>query len=55
MLKMAIHQSKGGDVLNYQVYVRNNNRGPRLEPLKAFCGPGDNAEPVITVMLPNED
>ena len=22
---------------------------------KAFCGPGDNAEPVITIMLPGED
>lgn len=22
---------------------------------KAFCGPGDNAEPVITIMLPDED
>jgi len=23
--------------------------------LKALCGPGDNAEPVITIMLPGED
>lgn len=23
--------------------------------LKAFCGPGDNMEPVITIMLPEED
>lgn len=23
--------------------------------LYAVCGPGDNAEPVITIMLPNED
>lgn len=23
--------------------------------LKMVCGPGDNAEPVITIMLPNED
>jgi hypothetical protein len=23
--------------------------------LKAVCGPGDNAEPVITIMLPDED
>lgn len=23
--------------------------------LKSICGPGDNAEPVITIMLPNED
>ena len=23
--------------------------------LKAICGPGDNGEPVITIMWPNED
>jgi hypothetical protein len=23
--------------------------------LKAICGPGDDAEPVITIMLPEED
>jgi len=55
MFKQAIHRSKGGDILNYQVYVRNNNRGPRLEWLKAICGPGDDLEPVITIMLPNQD
>jgi len=27
----------------------------RLVTLKALCGPGDDAEPVITVMLPHED
>jgi hypothetical protein len=25
------------------------------EDLKIYCGPGDNLEPVLTVMLPNED
>jgi len=55
MLKQAMYRSKGGNILNYQVYVRNNNRGPRLEWLKAICGPGDDLEPVITIMLPNED
>lgn len=28
---------------------------PRLVELTAVCGPGDTAEPVITVMLPGED
>jgi len=55
MFKQAIHRSSGGDTVNFQVYVRNNNRGPRLEHLKAICGPGDDAEPVITIMLPHED
>jgi hypothetical protein len=28
---------------------------PPLVRLKAVCGPGDQGEPVITVMMPNED
>lgn len=27
----------------------------KLAELKAVCGPGDNLEPVITIMLPEED
>ena len=26
-----------------------------LSQLKALCGPGDDGEPVVTVMLPDED
>jgi len=29
--------------------------GRRVHTFKAVCGPGDNAEPVITIMLPDED
>ena len=48
-----------GDTLLFKLYVRNHNRG-RLDrrdlvTLKAVCGPGDDAEPVITLMLPDED
>lgn len=28
---------------------------PELVDLVIVCGPGDNAEPVLTIMLPNED
>ena len=28
---------------------------PMPPPPKALCGPGDHAEPVITIMLPEED
>lgn len=27
----------------------------RLVQLKGHCGPGDNGEPVITILMPNED
>ncbi len=48
-----------GDTLRFKLYVRNHNR-ERLDKrdlvtLKAICGPGDDAEPVITIMLPDED
>lgn len=44
-------------VLNW-VYVKGKRTGRiKLETiqLKAVCGPGDTPEPVITIMLPNED
>lgn len=44
-----------GDRLLYRLYVRNDNVRPRPVTLKAICGPGDDAEPVITILLPNED
>lgn len=43
------------DVILYRLYVRNNNRAPAMVTLKAVCGPGDDREPVITIMLPHED
>jgi len=48
-----------GDTLQFQLYVRNHNR-ERLDhrdlvTLKAVCGPGDQCEPVMTIMLPDED
>lgn len=48
-----------GDRCLFQLYVRNHNRArlmrKDLVTLKAICGPGDTAEPVITIMLPDED
>jgi hypothetical protein len=48
-----------GDTLLFKLYVRNHNR-ERLDrrdlvTLKAVIGPGDTPEPVITIMLPEED
>jgi hypothetical protein len=43
--------------VRFGVRVRNDNREgtPPLVRLKAVCGPGDQREPVLTVMLPGED
>jgi hypothetical protein len=55
MLRFAIARGRGGAEIRYQLRVRNDNRRPRLVTLKSICGPGDEAEPVITIMLPEED
>jgi hypothetical protein len=55
MLRCAIRASEGGDTLTYQLRVRNDKRRPELVTLKAVCGPGDDAAPVLTVMLADED
>ena len=39
----------------FSLYVRNDNDQARLVHLKAICGPGSDFEPVITVMMPDED
>ncbi len=56
MLRCSIRKSKGREV-RYGVHVRNDKRErtPPLVQLKALCGPGDDAAPVITIMLPDED
>ena len=58
MLLNAIRRSRdGAQRVPFHVYVRNDNRRPRLVSLVAECGPRDidDPSPAITVMLPNED
>lgn len=55
LLSLAIRQSSGRSEIQFTVHVHNDRRGPQPVELKAVCGPGDDAEPVITVMLPEED
>jgi hypothetical protein len=57
LLACAIRRGAIGAEVRFAVHVRNDNREglPPLVRLKAVCGPGDQAEPVITVMLPEED
>ena len=61
ILSMA---KQGRDIANgtgkeIVVYIQRFNANPfhaqNKETLHILCGPGDNAEPVLTVMLPNED
>jgi hypothetical protein len=56
VLALAARRGEGAVAL-FGVHVRNDNREgtPPLVPLKALCGQGDGGEPVITVMMPDED
>jgi hypothetical protein len=58
MLRLAARgQGDGAQEVRFGVHVRNDNRdrSPPLVRLKAVCGPGDEGEPVLTVMMPDED
>jgi hypothetical protein len=55
MLRFAITRAPEGDTLLYTVFVRNDDTAPKPVKLKALCHPGDEGEPVITVLMPDED
>ncbi|MFM7168135.1 MAG: DUF6573 family protein [Planctomycetaceae bacterium] len=48
-------RNRSSSEIELSVLVQNDERGPQLVTLQAVCGPGDDLEPVITVMLPGED
>jgi hypothetical protein len=57
LLACAAKRGADGREVRFGVHVRNDNRphAPPLVRLKVLCGPGDQGEPVVTIMLPNED
>lgn len=55
MLRMAIRRLQAQQEIHYRLYFIMKARQRRLVTLKAHCGPGDQGEPVITIMLPEED
>jgi hypothetical protein len=58
MLRFAIRKAaQGRSRLPFALYVRNDNRAPRLVKLVAMCGAldMDDPQPAITVMMPDEN
>jgi hypothetical protein len=58
MLRFAIRKAQHGQArLPFALYVRNDNKAPRLIKLVAMCGALDidDPRPAITIMLPDED
>jgi hypothetical protein len=54
MLRQAIGRSTGQELVFTFYCVVDRVRPSRVQ-LKSVCGPGDAMEPVITIMLPEED
>jgi len=54
MLRFAIRNDESTNEVSFSLYVNNSGK-PESVYLKSICGPGDDAEPVITIMLPTED
>ena len=58
LLRFAIRKAQPGQArLPFALYVRNDNRRPKLVKLIAVCGPLDidDPAPAITVTMPDDD
>ena len=55
MLCMRLAQGGRGSSVLFRLETETENNERELVTLRAVCGPGDAAEPVITIMLPWED
>lgn len=55
MFRCRVAQGDCGEEVRFELIVQNVPGEPQPVTLKAVCGPGDEGEPVITIMLPEED
>jgi len=55
VLRLVIRKAANTEMILFNPLFVFNGQKPITKQLKAVCGPGDHYEPVITIMLPNED
>lgn len=55
LFRYRARQAHGDRFTFVVLFQEHMNRPPFRRQVKAIVGPGDNAEPVITLMLPEED
>lgn len=56
VLRLMLRASKDGREVRFApLFITEPGGAPKAVELKAASGPGDEGEPVITIMLPNED
>ena len=51
---LRFHVRRGGSQIHFPVTMIKKAQRRNIV-FKALCGPGDDAEPVITIMMPEED
>ena len=55
VLRFAIKSNSDRSDIRFCVDVTDEREQVKRIDLKCLCGPGDDAEPVLTIMLPEED
>lgn len=56
VLRAGLRTAQGGHEVSFAPYfLREPGQPPRQVMMRAVSGPGDDGEPVITVMMPDED
>lgn len=55
MFRCAAARAGDASDLRFQLHVVTDSIDPTLVTLKALCHPGDDAAPVITILLPEQD
>lgn len=56
VLRMGLRSAKDGREVRFAPYfLTEPGKPPRQVTMRAVSGPGDDGEPVITVMMPDED
>jgi len=55
MFRNAALRKPNESEVRFELHVVTESVKPSLVELKAVCGPGDDAETVFTIMLPEED
>jgi hypothetical protein len=54
MMSLAIRGARDASEVEFELLCVTERMRPSRVRLKAHCGPGDDAEPVLTIMLPGE-
>jgi hypothetical protein len=54
-IRASKHSDETDDLLHFKVIFLQAPRRQETVTLNAICGPGDDGEPVLTIMLKNED